>query len=329
MPLSPLVCRLAADLVPYRRRCAFSPSAFIYVGVGGFRRYPVYGELLSACLRTLLWGAQLRSFRPSGVPSCRFLLLYAILRLTLYRIATAALFLHPLSCTLALAASGVILSMKCSFVGTSILPLWSSLFQSRCCLSVCRDIVKKECALAWRMTCARALSARLRTLRWGARLRPFRLSGVSSCRFPPLVCCLAADLVPYCHRCAFSPSAFMYVGVGGFRRYPVHGELLSACLRTLLRGARLRPFRLSGVPSCRFLLLYAILRLTLCRIATAALFLHPLSCTLALAASGVILSMNVVCWRFYLAALEFSFQSPCHPSVAPRHCEKRMRAGRA
>ena len=36
MPLSPLVYRLAADLVPYRRRCAFSPTAFMYVGVGGF-----------------------------------------------------------------------------------------------------------------------------------------------------------------------------------------------------------------------------------------------------------------------------------------------------
>ena len=35
MPLSPLVYRLATDLVLYRRRCAFSPSAFMYVGVGG------------------------------------------------------------------------------------------------------------------------------------------------------------------------------------------------------------------------------------------------------------------------------------------------------
>ena len=43
-------------------------------------------------------------------------LLYAVLRLTLCCIAAAALFLHPLSCTLALAASGVILSMKCSLL---------------------------------------------------------------------------------------------------------------------------------------------------------------------------------------------------------------------
>ena len=67
-------------------------------------------------LRTLRRGARLRSFRLSSVPSYRFLLLYAILRLTLYRIAIVALFLHPLSCTLALAASGVILSMKCSLL---------------------------------------------------------------------------------------------------------------------------------------------------------------------------------------------------------------------
>ena len=103
---------------------------------------------LSARLRTLRWGARLRSFRPSGVPSYRFLHLYTVLRLTLYRIATAALFLHPLSCTLALAASGVILSMKCSLLALlscrfgvlfSILPVTRPLR---------RDIVKKECARA-------------------------------------------------------------------------------------------------------------------------------------------------------------------------------------
>ena len=148
MPLSPLVCYPAADLVPYCHRCAFSPSAFMYVGVGGFRRYPVHGELLSACLRTLLRGARLRPFRLSGVPSCRFLLLYAILRLTLYRIATAALFLHPLSCTLALAASGVILSMKCSLLALLSCRFGVLFFSLPVTRPLRRDIVKKECARA-------------------------------------------------------------------------------------------------------------------------------------------------------------------------------------
>ena len=148
IPLSPLVCYPAADLVPYCHRCAFSPSAFMYVGVGGFRRYPVHGELLSACLRTLLWGARLRSFRPSGVPSCRFLLLYAVLRLTLCRIAAAALFLHPLSCALALAASGVILSMKCSLLALLSCRFGVLFFSLPVTRPLRRDIVKKECARA-------------------------------------------------------------------------------------------------------------------------------------------------------------------------------------
>ena len=209
-------------------------------------------------LRTLRRGARLRSFRLSSVPSYRFLHLYTVLRLTLYRIAIVALFLRPLSCALALAASGVILSMKCSLLALLSCRFGVLFFSLPVTRPLRRDIVKKECALAWRMTCARALSARLRTLRWGARLRPFRLS---------------------------------------------------------------------GVPSCRFLLLYAVLRLTLCRIAAVALFLHPLSCTLALAASGVILSMKcsllaLLSCRFGVLFFSLPVTRPLRRDIVKKECAR-------
>ena len=217
--------------------------------------------------------------------------------------------------------------MKCSLLALLSCRfgvLFSSLAVA--CL-LCRDIVKKECALAWRMTCARFPSACLRTLRWGARLRPFRLSGVPSYRFLLLYAILRLTLYRIATAALFLHPLSCTLALAGFRRYPVHGELLSACLRTLLWGARLRSFRPSGVPSCRFLLLYAVLRLTLCRIAAAALFLHPLSCALALAASGVILSMKcsllaLLSCRFGVLFFSLPVTRPLRRDIVKKECAR-------
>ena len=155
--------------------------------------------------------------------------------------------------------------MKCSLLALLSCRfgvLFSSLAVA--CL-LCRDIVKKECALAWRMTCA---------------------------RFPP----------PACGHCG--------------------GRAASA----------FQAFQRPVIPLFR---LYAVLRLTLCRIAAVALFLclFPYSLTLA----GFLcysIHGKLLCGVWFVGSCILPFWSSlfdplCHPSVAPRHCEKRMRAGRA